>query len=134
MKALSTTVFLLMLAASAHAKQMPSGRPTAQELAALPDYCQARFGGNEALRQQYRDRLGPKEFLHIHHHCIGLNLLNRVRVTVDKNLRRHYLQKAIGEFDYVLSRWPKNFVLTPVAENGKAQATSLLATVAPSGR
>jgi hypothetical protein len=134
MKALLTTVVLTIIVASAHAKQVPSGRPTPQELAALPDYCQARFGGNEAVRRQYQDRLGAKQFVHIHHHCIGLNLLNRSAVTLDKSLRRHYLQSAVAQFDYVLARWPKNFVLTPEAERGKAMASGLLKTVPPSRR
>lgn len=116
------------------AKPMPSGRPTTVELASLPDYCKARFGTDENLRKAYSQKLGTGYFAHIHHHCIGLNLLNRASVTVNKNDRRYFLQSAVAEFDYVLARWPKTFVLTPEAEKGKASATMLLNTIPPSRR
>lgn len=104
------------------AKPMPSGRPTAAELGALPDYCRARFGNDEGARKAFSQRLGPQHFLHIHHHCTGLNLLNRSKVTFDKRLRNYFLKNAVAEFNYVLARWPQDFVLTAEARNGKAAA------------
>jgi hypothetical protein len=108
------------------AKPMPSGRPTAAELPALPAYCQARFGTDEAARKAYSQKLGPKHYQHIHHHCIGLNLLNRSRVTFDKKLRKYYLQDAVRQFNYVLERWPQGFPLTAEAVRGKGTAEMLL--------
>lgn len=108
------------------AAPMPRTRPTPIEVAALPEYCQARFGDDTAARNMWAKRLGTKHFLHIHHHCTGLNLLNRSMVTVDRNTKRFYLQSAVGEFNYVLARWPKDFPLTAEAENGKARAATML--------
>lgn len=132
-KALTAAATLALMVTAPGAKQMPSGRPTPLEVAALPDYCQARFGENQATRNVWAQRLGAKHFLHIHHHCIGLNLLNRSMVTVDRNTKRYYLQQAIGQFNYVLARWPKDFPLTAEAENGKARASTMLMGV-PGGR
>ena len=115
------------------AKDIPSGRPTAAEMGALPDYCQARFGTDENARKAFSKRFGHKHFQHIHHHCIGLNLMNRQKVTFDKTLRRYYLQDAINQFNYVLARWPDDFPLTAEARNGKGMAEMLL-KMAPSGR
>ena len=132
-KLLTAIATLALMATAADAKQMPSGRPTPLELAALPDYCQARFGEDQAARQAFARRLGTKHYLHIHHHCVGLNLLNRSMVTVDRNTKRYYLQQAINEFNYVLARWPKDFALTAEAETGKARAATMLTGV-PGGR
>jgi hypothetical protein len=130
---LLATSAAMLLAAPSMAKPLPSGRPTPSELTALPDYCKARFGADENLRKAYSQRLGDEYFAHIHHHCIGLNLINRASVTMNKNDRRYFLQDAVRQFNYVLARWPKNFVLTPEAERGKASATVLLSTI-PSSR
>lgn len=130
---LTAATVLAIASAAAVAGPMPSGRPTPPELTVLPDYCQARFGKDEAVRRKYAEALGKLHFLHIHHHCIGLNLLNRARFTLDRNTKRYYLQSAVGEFNYVLSRWPKEFPLTAEAENGKAMAATLLKSV-PSRR
>jgi len=115
------------------AKVMPSGRPTPEELTMLPDYCQARFGKDEQLKKAFAQQLGRSEFLHIHHHCIGLNLLNRAKVTLDKRLLRYTLQQAIGEFGYVLNRWPDDFPLTDEARRGKQSAEMMLQRM-PKGR
>ena len=115
------------------AKPMPSGRPTPAEMPMLPDYCRARFGSDENQRKSYEQKFGAKNFAHIHHHCIGLNLLNRVQLTFDKRLRAYYLQQAVSEFNYVLTRWPKDFVLTAEAASGKNRAETMQKTT-PSGR
>lgn len=115
------------------AKAMPSGRPTPAELPMLPDYCRARFGSDENQRKAYEQKFGAKNFQHIHHHCIGLNLLNRVQFTFDKKLRGYYIKESISQFDYVLERWPKNFPLTAEAASGKNRAEMMQKTMA-SGR
>lgn len=132
-KACCATLMAAMIVPTVLAKPPPSSRPTLVELGALPDYCQARFGKDERVREAFSKKLGPEHFLHIHHHCTGLNLLNREKVTFDKQLRRYYLQSAVGEFNYVLARWPADFVLTAEARSGKSMAEMLL-KMAPSGR
>jgi hypothetical protein len=128
-KALTAAAILALTVTAPSAKQMPSGRPTPLELPALPEYCQARFGEDQAYRNDWAQRLGTKQYLHIHHHCIGLNLLNRSMVTLDRNTKRYYLQQAVAQFNYVLARWPKDFPLTAEAEYGKAQAATMLQTM-----
>lgn len=122
-----------LAAGAAVAEPMPRTRPTPIEVTALPEYCQARFGDDTAARNMWARRLGTQHFQHIHHHCTGLSLLNRSMVTIDRNTKRFYLQSAVGEFNYVLARWPKDFALTAEAEQGKARAAGMLQAV-PSSR
>lgn len=125
-KVCCATLIWATMAPAVVAKPMPSGRPTPAELPALPAYCQARFGTDEAARKASSKQMGDKHYQHIHHHCVGLNLLNRSRVTFDKTLRRYFLQQAVNEFNYVLARWPKDYPLTAEALRGKGTAEMLL--------
>jgi hypothetical protein len=95
---------------------------TDTELLALPPYCYARLKGDEAEKRPWEQRMGQKQFVHLHHYCFGLNLMNRAAVELDQNARRRYLQRAAGEFNYVLKRWPPEFPLTSDAMNRKVQA------------
>jgi hypothetical protein len=99
---------------------------TEAELAVLPPYCQARLAGNAEARKLWGQRMGRENFSHLHHFCHGLKLMNRARFTFDKRQRNYNLQQAIGEFGYVLKRWPTNFPLTMEAQNHKMQAEMML--------
>jgi hypothetical protein len=68
------------------ARKLPPERPTPAEMTMLPPECAARIGGDEATRQLWAQRLGPDNFLHLHHYCFGLNYNNRARITQDKGL------------------------------------------------
>jgi hypothetical protein len=105
---------------------------TLSEIAAMPEYCQARLGPkNDEKYQQWNHRIGPDKFEHIHHYCHGLKFLSRYRATFERQQRRSYLQQAISEFDYVLKRWPDSFALKADAKTRKAEAESLLRILGP---
>lgn len=119
---LSVGLLCVVLAAPALArKNLPPERPTPAEMTMLPPECAARIGGDEATRQLWAQRLGPKNFLHLHHYCFGLNYNNRARLTQDKGLRKYFLQRADANFDYVLEHWPAESPLRRAAEAGKMQ-------------
>lgn len=100
--------------------------PTSVEMATLPQYCQARLENGTKRREQWNQRIGPKNFIHLHHYCVGLNYLNRAKLDFDKKIKRRNLQTAIRGFDYVLQRWPRSFELTSEAQSHKAQAETML--------
>ena len=117
--------FLLLTPAQAQKKEWPH-MPTAEEVAMMPDYCQAKMGGNAERYQYWNQRMGPDKFVHLHHYCHGLKQMNRLKLTLDKQQRRYIVQTAIGEFDYVLRNWPDGFYLKNEAKVQKAQAENLL--------
>ena len=100
--------------------------PTAEEVAMMPDYCQAKMGGNAERHQYWNQRMGPDKFVHLHHYCHGLKQMNRFKLTFEKQQRRYILQTAIGEFDYVLRNWPDGFNLKTEAQTRKSEAQALL--------
>ncbi len=114
-----------MLSAVAHAQQFPH-MPTPTELAVLPEFCQAKMGTNQALSDTWRQRMGPNNYMHLHHYCHGLNAMNRLVVATNKQTRRGLLQQATQEFDYVIRNWPPDFVLTTDARNKRSMAQSML--------
>ncbi|MCC6201483.1 MAG: hypothetical protein IT494_00585 [Gammaproteobacteria bacterium] len=99
---------------------------TPAELAVLPPYCLARIGENKDLYEVWKNRLGAKQFIHIHHYCFGLGFLGRARSELDQKKRKVSLQGAIRNFDYVLERWPATFQLTSQARGLKGQAEAML--------
>ena len=118
-------LFGLMASPAQAAKPLPHD-PSLVELVMLPDYCQARLGANAEVYQKWNKRMGPDKFIHLHHYCGGLKFMNRYTGTLDKQLRRYYLQNAIGEFDYVIRHWPDGFALKEDAKKRKAEAISLM--------
>jgi hypothetical protein len=112
--------------AQAQAQKTWPHMPTPSEIAMMPDYCQAKMGTNEELKQQWNQRMGPDKFVHLHHYCHGLKQMNRYKLTFDAQQRRFILQTAIGEFDYVVRNWPDDFYLKAEAKSQKARAESRL--------
>lgn len=116
-----------LLAAVAQASKPSSYAATPAEIVMLPDYCQARLGGNNTeLYRRWNERMGPDKFIHLHHYCHGLRFMRRYTLAVDNEARRGNLQAAIGEFEYVLQRWPDGFALKNEAKTRKAAAESSL--------
>lgn len=100
--------------------------PTALELMSMPEYCQAKMGGNQSLHDAWRLRMGPNLFVHLHHFCHGLKHMRRAGVAVDSQKRRYQYERAIGEFDYVLRNWPPEFELYGQAQKQQKMARALL--------
>ena len=123
---LAATLVLAFLTNPAQAEKTWPHMPTPIEIAMMPDYCQAKMGPNEAVRQQWNQRMGPDKFVHLHHYCHGLKQMNRYKLTFEAQQRRYILQTAVGEFAYVLRNWPDDFYLKAEAKTQKAMAESLL--------
>jgi tetratricopeptide (TPR) repeat protein len=101
-----------------------------REIYLLPSYCK--------YTQIYRDNLpGGKDpaeierltnsmghtFIHMHHYCWALQTSNPARLAADApDIRRHDLLLAIGDFDYVIERAPKDFSLLPEIHTKKGEA------------
>ena len=57
--------------------------------------------------------MGPT-YEHLHHYCWGLMKTNRALLfTRTQQFRTFYLNDAIKEFDYVIERAPRTFILLP---------------------
>lgn len=104
--------------------------PTPEEVRMLPPFCAARLGapGAAGAADLWKQRLGANNYIHIHHYCYALNFMNRARFETNKADRKHYLNEAIGNFDYVLKRWSPNYQLSKSARTYKLQAESMLRT------
>lgn len=100
--------------------------PTPAEILQMPEYCQAKMGGNQALHDSWRLRMGPDLFLHLHHFCHGLKHMRRASIMVDAQKRRYQYERAVGEFDYVLQRWPHDFQLYITAQQQQQLARAFL--------
>lgn len=122
----ATMLAAALLPAMAAKEKPPRERPSPEEIGSLPDYCQARFAGDEGVVKEWSRRLGVKQWLHIHHFCIGINQVNRASLTQNKRLRAYLLQSASSQFGYVLARWPPDFVLTIEAQDRKSEAEFML--------
>lgn len=117
-----------LVAWNAHAQRdRAQFSPTDAEVMALPDYCQVRLRGSDDMKRAWAQRMGRDQYQHVHHHCFGLNFMNRAAVEFDPKQRRFILQQAVRNFDYVLNRWPAGFPLTVEARNMKMQAEAMLA-------
>jgi tetratricopeptide (TPR) repeat protein len=93
-----------------------------REVAMLPRYClhtlgfrMARVPGGEdqATTDRWYAFLGPT-FNGLHHYCWGMMKTNRAMILArTREGRISYLNSANGEFDYVIQRAPRDFVLLP---------------------
>lgn len=86
--------------------------PNASERKLLPDFCQARWGGDKALYKSWQARMGRKNWAPISHYCHGINYLNKASLSFeDKAERKHYLNRSINNFEYAMGRWDPSFPL-----------------------
>jgi tetratricopeptide (TPR) repeat protein len=127
LRLLALVLALIGLQGAARAQGGVPGLPddfmrfNAREMQLLPPYCRYSEyfrhvlpdGYNPTQTQHWRDMMGAP-FNHIHHYCFGMIKTNRAMFwTVEQHYRTFYLRDAIKEFDYVLERVPKDFVLVP---------------------
>jgi len=92
-----------------------------REVAMLPAYCRhtqafraAVAGGSDPAEiAKWRGVFG-EPYEHMHHYCWGLMKTNRASVLArSEQARTFYLSDSIHEFDYIIARVPKDFVLLP---------------------
>lgn len=105
-----------------------------REVAMLPPYCaythyfraKVPGGADRQKTEAWRATLGDT-FEHIHHYCFGLMKTNRaVLLSRSRQSRLFYLNDALLEFDYVIERSPRDFVLLPEILTRKADNLILL--------
>ena len=121
------TLLITLQAGTAQAQRkgyLPES-PTANELKALPPYCQARMKGDASAKKSWEQQMGPAIFMHVHHYCAGMNYMNRSRVEMDPRKRNYYLDRASANFNYVINAWPAGHPMTAQAKKWKMQADSL---------
>lgn len=73
-------------------------------------------------------RLGasPDNDKHMHHYCDGLRFIDRaLRTFNNPNDKKHYLNEAINNLDYVLSHTAKNYAMRAEVHMAKARAYRL---------
>lgn len=101
-------ISVLLMSTSAFA--YISGYPTDVEVKSLPPYCKARLNKSSPEYITWANQLG-KGFEHTHHHCQGLNLINRYY----KESNTYYLTEALGEFGYIIAHAESTYTLIPDA-------------------
>ena len=94
----------------------------ARELAMLPRYCiftptfvQAGVpGSNDVQTLNHWKSVMGETYKGMHHYCWALMKTNRANVLAPNRLTRQaWLEVSIGDFDYVITIAPKDFVLLP---------------------
>lgn len=116
------TTWLAMLLPVAPA--MAEWAPTQAEMAALPAYCAARFDEKSDAFTSWKASMGG-DFIHVHHYCVGLNLLNRARRTFSPK-DNGTLEAAVREIDYVLTNSSPGFYLRPEMLMNRGIALSMM--------
>lgn len=116
MKKLLIIVLLMACPVVVSAGPMLPASPSAVELSMLPPYCKVRtekgLDRADPTVRRWFDLLGPN-YLDIHHHCMGLNYINRAMKN-DEHMK-FYQRSAIGNFEYMIKAAKPGFVLLPDA-------------------
>lgn len=103
--------------------------PSALEVSRLPHFCAVRYSnGKNGRMDEYKmwgQRFGKQNWSHMHHYCNALYFMNRARFETDKANRRHYLNVANSNLDYILARWSPSFQLSANARSLKLQVQTM---------
>jgi len=112
-------VCMLSVSFLAHA-QNDYGHFTALQIASLPQYCQDKLNGNRN-QQKWSSYFGVDNWSHFHHFCNGLIYFSQASIEIDESVQPGLINGGIGEFNYVLARWPKSFPYYQQAQMYKSQ-------------
>ena len=103
---------------------------TMLEFRSLPEHCQVRLysvNREESLKDNdkfkyWKAQMGV-DFVHIHHYCFGLVLMQRaLKCPLDSMDRKYNFQYSIDEFDYVLDKVSESLPILPNIYLEKAKA------------
>ena len=114
--------WMLYLALGAASQVHAALDTTAQEIAMLPAYCDAKMGRQapEAVAM-WRDKMGFDNWIHMHHYCGGLIELNRYyRGATGRQTAN--LGNAVNEFSGMIKAWTPDFYLRPEAHLNRGRA------------
>ena len=109
-------LFAFLFFAVALVQPASASRWTASEISAMPPYCAGRFARELNNMQEYKRweaQYGP-DFLHTHHLCHGIGLLDiKYPKARTEQERRYILDGALGELGYMLTNAKPDFALMP---------------------
>jgi tetratricopeptide (TPR) repeat protein len=94
------------------------------ELKSLPPYCEARMR-RTAQYDYWSKTLGP-DFIHTHHYCSGLGLLNRYYAARTPQQKRYNLEGANGALTYMVQHASPTFSLMPEVYLYRGQVLALM--------
>lgn len=102
-------------AACSFARPNLSLKFTEDDFALYPQFCRARIAREpQSLVDYWNSKLGPKNFLHMHHYCFGLKALNLGFANFGNKQSRGFMaNEAINNFEYVLAATEKTFYMRP---------------------
>lgn len=118
-------VFSVLLVSLASLFSVPAhaGMPTLSpgEMAMLPAYCPDTQGFgygdasyNTSPRAGHWVGLMGKSFWAMHHHCLGIYKIHRAALPgIPAHVRKHHLESAVDEFNYVIENSTPNFIMLP---------------------
>lgn len=108
---------LFVFVADVSARSNETTTWTDQDFAMYPQFCRARIEREpKELVDYWTQRLGAKNYLHIHHFCFGLKALNLAYGSLKNRQRREFMANAVvGNFNYVIDNTEKTLYLRPEA-------------------
>lgn len=108
---------LFVLATDAAARSNETTNWSEQDFALYPPFCRARIEREpKELVDYWTQRLGPKNYLHIHHFCFGLKALNLAYGNLNNKQKREFMANAVvGNFNYIVEHTERTFYLRPDA-------------------
>lgn len=88
-----------------------------QDFALYPQFCRARIERQpQELVDFWTQRIGPKNYIHIHHFCFGLKALNLAYASLSDKQSRAFLANAVvGNFNYIIEHTERTFYMRPEA-------------------
>lgn len=107
---------LALFPASAGAISNEASNWSDDDYALYPQFCRARKLREPELALVWEKKMGPKNFIHIHHFCNGLKALNLSYASFqDKQRRLGMANTVINNFEYIIAQTERNFYLRPEA-------------------
>ena len=118
--------WMLCLALGAASQVHAAENTTAQDIAMLPPYCDAKMGRQapEAVAM-WREKMGHENWIHMHHYCSGLIELNRYYHGATGRQKAN-LGSAVNEFSGMIKGWTPDFYLRPEAHLNRGRAYKLM--------
>lgn len=113
---------------SAHAGAIDvSFQPNAAEMLRMPPYCQTKFNATPSSPewQAWRARIGAN-YIDIHHYCVALNYVNRYWGARDARARSYYLERAMGNYDYMVKAEKPDFALRAELYSNRGEVFKLM--------
>ncbi|MCP5006192.1 MAG: tetratricopeptide repeat protein [Planctomycetes bacterium] len=86
---------------------------TDSEFAKLPKYCSARFSRPGTNPNFWQQKIGRRNWTHLHHYCNALNSINKASETPKPDKKKDNLTKAIRTLKDVISKTEPKFILRP---------------------